>query len=159
MVGEDVIIRDFVNLYDCTIGDHSRIGTFVEIQSDVAIGKYCKIQSHSFLCSGVTLEDEVFIGHGVMFCNDNHPRIMNTAGKPEQATDWADRFKLVRICRGAVLGSNVTILGGVTIGAGAIVGAGAVVIKDVPAHETVVGNPARIVGPINSADYWHPKPL
>lgn len=140
-LGKDVIVRDFTNLYGCTIGDESQIGPFVEIQRDVIIGKRCKIQSHSFLCSGVTIEDCVFIGHGVMFTNDKNPRATNRDGSLQTANDWVCLPTLIKT--GASIGSNVTILPGVTIGERVIVGAGAVVTKDVPDDTTVVGNPAK----------------
>ena len=140
-LGKDVVIRDFTNLYGCEIGDESMVGPFVEIQSGVTIGKRCKIQSHSFLCSGVTLEDGVFIGHGVMFTNDKSPRALKDDGSLKTADDWECTPTLVK--KNASIGSNATILPGVTIGEGAMVGAGAVVTKDVPAGATVVGNPAK----------------
>jgi UDP-2-acetamido-3-amino-2,3-dideoxy-glucuronate N-acetyltransferase len=140
-VGENVRIFDFVNLYECEVGDDSRIGTFVEIQKGVIIGKNCKISSHSFICEGVTIEDNVFIGHGVMFTNDRRPRAANADGTMQGPTDWALIPTVVK--SGASIGSNATILPGITIGEYALVGAGAVVTKDVPAHSTVVGNPAR----------------
>ncbi len=140
-LGANVVIRDFVNLYGCTIGDASMIGPFVEIQSGVVIGKRCKIQSHSFLCSGVTLEDGVFVGHGVMFTNDKSPRSLRDDGTVQTADDWECLPTLVR--KNASIGSNATILPGITIGEGAMVGAGSVVTKDVPAGATVVGNPAK----------------
>ena len=136
LVGQDVRIWDFVNLYGCQIGDESMIGTFVEIQAGVVIGRRCRIQSHTFICEGVTIEDGVFVGHGVMFVNDNLPR-----ATAEHAASWELRPVLVR--RGAAIGSNATILGGVTIGEAAMVGAGAVVTRDVPDGATVVGSPAR----------------
>jgi acetyltransferase-like isoleucine patch superfamily enzyme len=132
---------DLVNLYDCEIGAECRIGTFVEIQSGVCIGRRCKISSHSFLCTGVTLEDEVFIGHGVVFTNDLWPRATNTDGLLQGAGDWTLTNILVR--RRASIGSNATVLAGVVIGEGAIVGAGAVVTKDVAAGAVVAGVPAR----------------
>ena len=139
-LGKDVVIRDFVNLYGCEIGDGSQVGTFVEIQAGVVVGKNCKIQSHSFLCTGVTLEDGVFIGHGVMFTNDKSPRATNPDGSLQSGGDWECLPTLVK--KNASIGSGATILPGVTIGEGALVGAGAVVTKDVPAGATVVGNPA-----------------
>ncbi len=142
-LGERVVIRDFVNAYGCTIGDETQIGTFVEIQNDVVIGKRCKIQSHSFLCSGVTLEDGVFIGHGVMFTNDKQPRATNADGSLKSKRDWILVPTLVK--RGASVGSNATILPGVTIGEGAMIGAGSVVTKDVPPHAVAAGNPAKIL--------------
>ncbi len=144
-LGKDVIIRDFVNLYGCTIGDGSQVGTFVEIQKGVVIGKNCKIQSHSFLCEGVTLEDSVFIGHGVMFTNDKNPAAVNADGSLKTGSDWVCLPTLIK--KGAAIGSNVTILPGITIGEYAIVGAGAVVTKDVPDRTTVIGNPAHTITP------------
>jgi len=140
VLGKDVVIRDFVNLYGCTIGDGTQIGTFVEIQRGVTIGKNCKIQSHSFLCDGVTIEDNVFIGHGVMFTNDKTPRATNPDGSLQTAADWVRVPTLVK--SGAAIGSNATILPGVTIGEGALVGAGSIVTRDVPAKAVVMGNPA-----------------
>lgn len=134
---------DLVNLYGCAIGDETRIGTFVEIQVGANIGSRCKISSHSFICEGVTIEDEVFIGHGVMFTNDKFPRATTDDGRLQGADDWA--VERTRVCRRASIGSNATILCGITIGEGATVGAGAVVTKDVPPHCVVAGVPARIV--------------
>jgi acetyltransferase-like isoleucine patch superfamily enzyme len=145
LVGEDVVIRDFVNLYGCTIGDGSRIGTFVEIQKGVVIGQNCKIQSHSFICEGVTIEDGCFIGHGVMFTNDRRPRAINDDGSLQTEADWTLEETTVR--KGASIGTGATILPGVTIGEHALVGAGAVVTGDVPPGVTVVGNPARPLPP------------
>jgi acetyltransferase-like isoleucine patch superfamily enzyme len=139
---------DLVNLYGCTIGAGTRIGTFVEIQSDVEIGANCKIQSHSFLCSGVTIEDEVFIGHGVMFTNDLYPAATNADGSLQGASDWA--CLPTRICRRASVGSGATILP-VTVGEGALVAAGAVVTRDVPAFAIVAGVPATIIGDTRTA--------
>ena len=136
VLGRDVVIYEFTNLYGCTIGDESRIGTFVEIQRGAVVGRRCRIQSHSFLCDGVTIEDDVFIGHGVLFVNDNHPNVADAI-----AGTWTKRP--VRVGRGANIGTGAVILGGVTIGAGATVGAGAVVACDVPPGATVVGVPAR----------------
>ena len=134
---------ELVNLYGCAIGDETRIGTFVEIQIGVTVGARCKISSHSFLCEGVVIEDEVFIGHGVMFTNDKYPRATTADGRPQGGEDWT--VVPIRVGRRASIGSNATILCGVTIGAGAIVGAGAVVTRDVPAGAVVAGVPARIV--------------
>ena len=141
-LGERVAVHCFVNLYGCTIGDDSRVGAFVEIQKNATIGKRCKISSHTFVCEGVTIEDEVFVGHGVMFINDLDPRA-TADGLPQSEEDWS--VIPTRVCKGASIGSGATILGGVTIGEGALVGAGAVVTKDVPPGVVVVGNPARIL--------------
>ena len=142
-VGENVRIFDFVNLYECVIGDNSLIATFVEIQKGVVIGKNCKISSHSFICEGVTIEDNVFIGHGVMFTNDKRPRAVNPDGIMRGPEDWTLIRTVVK--SGASIGSNATILPGIVIGEYALIGAGAVVTKDVPAHSTVVGNPAQLL--------------
>ena len=141
-LGRDVLIHNFVNLYGCEIGDGTKIGTFVEIQKNARIGRNCKISSHSFICEAVTIEDEVFIGHGVIFINDKVPRATNTQGELQTEADWKPVATTVK--RGASIGSGATILCGVTIGERAIVGAGAVVTKDVAAGTTVVGNPARL---------------
>lgn len=132
----------FVNLYGCRVGDDTRIGTFVEIQKGAVIGARCKIQSHTFICEGVTLEDEVFVGHGVMFINDLDPRATRD-GRLSTEADW--KLSPTRVCRGASIGSGTVILGGVTIGAGALVGAGAVVTRDVEPGAVVVGVPARLI--------------
>ena len=142
-IGKDVKICDFVNLYGCKIDDGSKIGTFVEIQKNSSIGKYCKISSHSFICSGVTIGDSCFIGHGVMFINDNHPRSVNEYGNLEEEDDWKSRFCKTYISNNVSIGSNATILGGIKIGEYATIGAGAVVTKDVKALSTVAGNPAK----------------
>lgn len=143
VLGEGVKIYDFVNLYGCQIGDDSRIGTFVEIQAGVSIGKRCKIQSHTFICEGVTIEDEVMVAHGVMFINDLDPAATDDEGKIKGTEDWA--CVETRVCRRASIGSNATILGGVTIGEGALVGAGSTVTRDVPPNAVVAGNPARVL--------------
>lgn len=142
-LGTGVKLHAFVNLYGCEIGDDTRIGCFVEIQKGVKIGARCKISSHSFICEGVTIEEEVFIGHGVMFTNDRRPKAVNAAGELQGEDDWQCQRTLVR--RGASIGSGVTILGGVTIGENAMVGAGSVVTHDVPDGATVAGNPARVM--------------
>jgi UDP-2-acetamido-3-amino-2,3-dideoxy-glucuronate N-acetyltransferase len=139
--GEDVVVQAFTNLYGCRIGDHTRIGPFVEIQSGVEIGGSCKVQSHSFICTGVTIEDEVFVGHGVVFINDKRPRATTEEGALQTDEDW-DLIPTV-IERRASIGSGAIVMGGVRVGAGATVGAGAVVLKDVPSGEVVAGNPAR----------------
>ena len=143
---EGVVIHhpDLVNLYGCTIGAGSRIGTFVEIQKNAQIGRNCKISSHSFICEGVTIEDGVFIGHGVMFTNDMYPRAVNADGSLQCDNDWSLLTTRVK-CRAAI-GSNATILPGVTIGEGAQIGAGAVVVRDVPDFAIVAGVPARVIG-------------
>lgn len=135
-----------VNLYGCTIGDDTKIGTFVEIQKNVVVGSNCKVSSHSFLCEGVIIEDEVFIGHGVMFTNDIYPRAANEDGSLKTEADWDVVETVVK--KGASIGSNATILPGVQIGEKAIVGAGAVVTRDVPDYAIVVGVPARVIGDI-----------
>jgi acetyltransferase-like isoleucine patch superfamily enzyme len=142
-LGAGVRLFGFVNLYGCEIGDETRIGTFVEIQKGARIGRRCKISSHTFVCSGVTIEDEAFIGHGVMFINDLYPKATNPDGSPQGEADWECVPTLVK--RRASIGSNATILGGITIGEGAVVGAGAVVTRDVPDGAVVAGNPARIM--------------
>ena len=142
-LGMNVVVHSFTNLYGCRIGDESRIGPFVEIQSQVEIGARCKIQSHSFICSGVTIADEVFIGHGVLFINDKRPRATTDDGELQTADDWTLLPTVVE--RGASLGSGCVVLGGVRIGESALVGAGAVVTRDVGAGEVVAGIPARAV--------------
>lgn len=146
-LGRDVKIFGFTNLYGCDIGDEVKIGTFVEIQRGAKVGRRCKISSHSFICEGVTLEDEVFIGHGVMFTNDLFPRATNADGTLQTASDWNCLKTLVK--RGAAIGSGATLLCGITIGERAVVGAGAVVTKDVAPGMIVAGNPAR---PVRKAD-------
>ena len=144
-LGADVKIYSFVNAYGCEIGDETRVGAFVEIQKGVKIGRRCKISSHSFLCEGVTLHDNVFIGHGVMFTNDKYPRATNADGSPQSEADWS--VVPITVKRGASIGSNATILAGVTIGENAMVGAGAVVTRDVPDNTTVAGIPAKTLKP------------
>lgn len=142
-IGENVRIYAFVNLYGCTIGDESRIGTFVEIQKGASIGKRVKVSSHTFICEGVTIEDNVFIGHGVMFINDKYPRATNEDGSSQSEADWQCVNTLVK--KGVSIGSNATILCGVTIGECAIIGAGSVVTHDVPPDTIVSGVPARVM--------------
>ena len=142
-LGNNVVIhhRDLVNLYGCVIGDDTKIGAFVEIQKNATIGNRCKVSSHSFVCEGVAIEDDVFIGHGVMFINDRYPRA-STDGKLQTESDW--QVVPTRIARGASIGSGAVIMCGVTVGAGAMVGAGAVVTHDVPPNAVVAGVPARV---------------
>jgi acetyltransferase-like isoleucine patch superfamily enzyme len=141
-LGKDVKIFAFVNLYGCEIGDESKIGTFVEIQKNAKVGKRCKISSHTFICEGVTIEDEVFVGHNVTFINDLYPRA-TAGGQLQTEADWECRPTLIK--RGASIGSSATLLCGVTVGENAIIGAGSVVTKDVPANAIVAGNPARVL--------------
>lgn len=143
VLGRDVKIYGFVNLYGCRVGDDTRIGSFVEIQKGASVGARCKISSHTFICEGVEIEDEVFVGHGVMFINDRRPRATREDGTPQTEEDWTLERTVVR--RGASIGSNATILGGVEIGERALVGAGSVVTRNVPADATVAGNPAKII--------------
>jgi acetyltransferase-like isoleucine patch superfamily enzyme len=145
-LGENVKIfhPSLVNLYGCTIGDETKIGAFVEIQKNAAIGSRCKISSHTFVCEGVVIEDEVFVGHGVMFTNDRYPRAANADGSLQTEADW--KVEVTRVKRAASIGTSATIISGITIGEGALVGAGAVVTKNVPDFAIVAGVPARIVG-------------
>lgn len=144
ILGADVTIHhpDLVNLYGCEVGDHCKIGSFVEVQKGVTIGSHCKISSHTFICEGVAIEDGVFIGHGVIFINDRRPRATAGSGELQTEADWS--VVPTRVCRGASIGSGAVVLCGVTIGAGALVGAGAVVTHDVPSGATVAGIPARL---------------
>jgi len=142
-LGQRVKIFAFTNLYGCEIGDDSKIGTFVEIQKGARVGARCKISSHTFICEGVTIEDEVFVGHGVTFTNDLFPRATNPDGSPQTAADWVCVPTLVK--QGAAIGSGATLLCGITVGEHATIGAGSMVTKDVPAGAVVAGNPARIL--------------
>ena len=142
-LGKDVKFSKFINLYGCEIGDETKIGAFVEIQKNAKIGQRCKISSHTFICEGVTIEDNVFIGHNVTFVNDTYPRATTPAGGLQTEKDWKVERTLVK--KGASIGSGVTILANVVIGEGALVGAGSVVTKDVPPFNVVVGNPAKVV--------------
>src|SRR5262245_2233277 len=144
--GVRIFQPELVNLYGCTIGADSKIGAFVEIQKNAVIGARCKVSSHSFVCEGVTIEDEVFIGHGVMFTNDLYPRATNLGGSLQTEADWQVVKTLVK--RSASIGSNATVLAGITIGAFSLVGAGAVVTRDVPDYAIVAGVPARIIGEV-----------
>lgn len=155
-LGRDVRIYGFVNLYGCDIGDETRIGSFVEIQRGATIGRRCKISSHTFICEGVTIEDEVFVGHGVIFINDRYPAATTATGRLKGDEDWDCENTLIK--RGASIGSGATLLGGITVGENATVGAGAVVTKDVPANAIVAGNPARILKK-NKTNHAHPRPI
>jgi acetyltransferase-like isoleucine patch superfamily enzyme len=141
-MGQNVRLAQFVNLYGCTIGDDTKLGTFVEVQKNATVGSRCKISSHTFICEGVTIEDNVFVGHGVVFINDSYPRA-TTDGKLQTEADWSVEKTVVK--KGASIGSGATILAKVTIGENAIVGAGSVVTKDVPPNTIVAGNPARVL--------------
>jgi acetyltransferase-like isoleucine patch superfamily enzyme len=147
-LGKDVRLARFINLYGCTIGDETKIGAFVEIQKNATVGRRCKISSHTFVCEGVTIEDFVFVGHGVAFINDSYPRATTASGDLQTEADWKVETTLVK--RGASIGSGSTILSKVTIGEGAIVGAGSVVTRDVPPHTIVAGNPARVLRRLES---------
>jgi UDP-2-acetamido-3-amino-2,3-dideoxy-glucuronate N-acetyltransferase len=145
VLGEAVRLAPFVNLYGCSVGEESRLGAFVEIQRGARVGRRCKISSHTFICEGVQIEDEVFVGHGVVFINDRYPRATNADGSPQSERDWRLERSMIR--RGVSIGSGAIIMCGVEIGAGAMVGAGAVVTRDVPAGALVAGNPARVLRP------------
>jgi len=142
-LGKDVKLSQFINLYGCEVGDETKIGAFVEIQKHARVGRRCKISSHTFICEGVDIEDNVFIGHGVTFINDTYPRATTTSGGLQTEADW--KVEKTRVCEGASIGSGSTILANVTIGERAIVGAGSVVTKDVPANAIVAGNPAKLL--------------
>ena len=144
VLGRGVEVFHFVNLYGCEIGDGTKIGSYVEIQRGARVGRNCKVSSHSFVCEGVTIEDGVFVGHGVNFINDKYPRATTPEGTPQTEADWPLQRTVVR--RGASIGTGATILGGLEIGAGAMVGAGAVVTRDVPPGAVVAGNPAQQIG-------------
>lgn len=142
-LGKDVKLSSFINLYGCEIGDETKIGAFVEIQKNARVGKRCKISSHTFVCEGVDIEDNVFIGHGVTFVNDMYPRATSSDGGLQTEADW--KVEKTRICKGASIGSGSTILSNLTVGENAIVGAGSVVTKDVPPNAIVAGNPAKFL--------------
>ena len=141
-----ILYKELVNLYGCKIGEFTQIGPFVEIQKNAIIGKKCKISSHSFICEGVEIEDQVFIGHGVMFINDNYPLATNDTGHMKSENDW--KMEKTKIKSGASIGSNATILGGITIGKDALIGAGAVISKNVPDYKIVIGNENQILGDV-----------
>ena len=141
-LGRDVKLAKFINLYGCEIGDETKIGAFVEIQKNASVGKRCKISSHTFICEGVTIEDNVFIGHGVMFINDSYPRATATGGSLQTEADWKVEKTVIK--KGASIGSGATILASLCVGENAIVGAGAVVTRDVPPNTIVAGNPAKV---------------
>jgi acetyltransferase-like isoleucine patch superfamily enzyme len=147
-LGRDVKLSKFINLYGCEIGDETKVGAFVEIQKNALVGKRCKISSHTFICEGVTIEDNVFIGHGVMFINDSYPRATAAGGVLQTEADWKVEKTVIK--KGASIGSGATILANLCVGENAIVGAGAVVTKDVPANTIVVGNPAKILRQIET---------
>jgi len=142
-LGKNVKLSKFIRLYGCTIGDYTKIGAFVEIQKNATVGKNCKISSHTFICEGVTIEDDVFIGHNVTFINDTYPRATTPDGKLQTEADWAVEYTVVK--KGASIGSSSTILANVTIGENALLGAGSVITRDVPPNTIVAGNPARIL--------------
>ena len=152
-LGKGVKLSKFVNLYGCEVGDETKIGAFVEIQKNASIGRRCKISSHTFVCEGVTIEDHVFIGHGVVFINDSYPRATHPGGGLQTEADWKVEKTLVK--RGASIGSGATILSNVTIGEHAIVGAGSVVTRDVPAGAIVAGNPARVIRSVPDLRRFH----
>jgi acetyltransferase-like isoleucine patch superfamily enzyme len=152
-MGKDVRLSKFINLYGCEIGDETKIGAFVEIQKNASVGKRCKISSHTFVCEGVLIEDNVFIGHGVTFTNDSYPRATTRGGDLQTEADWKVEPTVIR--KGASIGSGATILCNITIGENAIVGAGSVVTKDVPPNSIVVGNPARVLRYIQSSTEGH----
>ena len=162
MIAKDVILEagvvihhpDLVNLYGCHVGEGTRIGAFVEIQRGAAIGRFCKISSHSFICDGVAIEDGVFVGHGVMFINDRFPRALTPDGRPQTDADWT--LERTQVAAGASIGSNATIMAGVKVGVGALIGAGAVVTRDVPPFAIVAGVPARVVGDVRTSTS-HPE--
>ena len=148
-LGKDVKLAKFINLYGCEIGDETKIGAFVEIQKNASVGRRCKISSHTFICEGVTIEDHVFIGHGVMFINDSYPRATTPGGELQTVADWKVEPTIVK--KGASIGTGATVLANVTIGERAIVGAGSVVTRDVPPDTIVIGNPARVLRAVGDA--------
>ena len=149
-LGKDVKLSKFINLYGCEVGDDTKVGAFVEIQKNAVVGKRCKISSHTFICEGVTIEDNVFVGHGVTFINDSYPRATTNGGLLQTESDWRVERTLVK--KGASIGSGATVLSNLCIGENAIVGAGSVVTKDVPAGAIVAGNPARVLRHVDDKD-------
>ena len=149
-LGENVRLSKFINLYGCEIGDETKIGAFVEIQKNAKIGRRCKISSHTFVCEGVTIEDNVFVGHGVMFINDSYPRATTSTGNLQTEADWKVERTVVKA--GASIGTGVTILANICVGENAIVGAGSVVTRDVPANAIVAGNPAKVLRYVNASE-------
>ena len=150
IIGKDVVLNDFVNLYGCRIGDNTKIGTFVEIQKGAIVGRNCKISSHSFICEGVTIEDNVFIGHNVTFINDLYPRATTKDGKLKGEKDWVCTPTIIKF--GASIGSSATLMCGITVGENAIVGGGSLVTKNIPPDTIVAGNPAKVVRRIQEID-------
>lgn len=142
-LGKDVRLSKFINMYGCEIGDETKVGAFVEIQKNARVGKRCKISSHTFICEGVQIEDNVFVGHSVTFINDSYPRATTSDGELQTEADW--KVEITRVCKGSSIGSGSTILSNVTIGENAIIGAGSVVTKDVPPNAIVAGNPAKFL--------------
>ena len=149
-LGRNVKLSKFINLYGCSVGNDTKIGAFVEIQKNATVGNNCKLSSHTFICEGVTIEDNVFIGHGVMFINDSYPRATTKGGELQTESDW--KVERTVVSKGASIGSGATILANVIIGENALIGAGAVVTKDVPANAVVAGNPARLLRYLNSEE-------
>lgn len=150
-LGKDVKFSKFINLYGCVIGDATKIGAFVEVQKNAVIGKNCKISSHTFICEGVTIGDNCFIGHGVIFINDNYPKAVKPDGTMETDVDWIDRFVKINIGNNVSIGSNATIVGGLTIGDNSIIGAGSVVTKNIPANQIWAGNAAKMIRVIDES--------
>lgn len=144
-LGKSVKLAKFINLYGCSVGDNTKIGAFVEIQKNSSVGKNCKISSHSFICEGVSIGDSCFVGHGVMFINDNYPRSVNKKGCLEDESDWKARFLKTKIGDNTAIGSNATILGGIAIGKRSVIGAGSVVTKNIPLGQIWAGNPAKFI--------------
>ncbi len=144
-LGKNVKLAKFINLYGCNIGDNTKIGAFVEVQKNAIIGKNCKISSHTFVCEGVTIGNNCFIGHSVVFINDNYPISVHDRGELEKEEDWADRFVKTNIGNNVSIGSNATILGNITIGRGSVIGAGSVVTKNIPSNQIWAGNPAKMI--------------